>query len=381
MKRLPQIIISCAALAVVLAASFLFWSNQAKAAPATGCGWTVVPSPNDGQIGSNLDATVALSAKNVWALGYTGDYFAPDAFIEHWDGTQWNLVSIPNLGPTYNELTGITALSAHNIWAVGFEQDFSNPTLIEHWDGTEWSIVPSPFVLPQDILYGVSAVSGNDIWAVGDSMNTNTQVINTLIEHWNGSSWSMVSSPNPSPETNQLNAVAVIAKNNVWAVGSYSNENGVQTLVEHWNGTVWSVVSSPSLTEYDRLNGITAISATDVWAVGATESQTLIEHWDGSQWNIVPSPNSSSGDFLQSVAAATSSDIWAVGGTYPDNQEDTQTLIEHWNGTKWTIATSPSPGLRNVLNGVTAVPNTRQVWTVGTFTTSSSTSTLTEFHC
>jgi hypothetical protein len=70
----------------------------------------------------------------------------------------------------------------------------------------------------------------------------------------------------------------------------------VQTLVEHWNGTQWSVVSSPNPgTNYDSLEGVAAISASDVWAVGAylygADTQTLVEQWDGTQWSVVPSPN------------------------------------------------------------------------------------------
>jgi hypothetical protein len=45
-----------------------------------------------------------------------------------------------------------------------------------------------------------------------------------------------------------------------------------------------------------RSKGIKRTDASDVWAVGITLQstiipiQTLIEHWDGTQWSVVPSP-------------------------------------------------------------------------------------------
>jgi len=53
----------------------------------------------------------------------------------------------------------------------------------------------------------------------------------------------------------------------------------------------WNVVPSPNVgTGRNQLNGVAVISANDVWAVGSgTGEKTLIEHWDGASWNVVPS--------------------------------------------------------------------------------------------
>lgn len=55
-----------------------------------------------------------------------------------------NVVSSPNVpGSGENNLLGVTAVSAKNIWAVGYY--IGTPkTLIEHWNGTSWIVVPSP---------------------------------------------------------------------------------------------------------------------------------------------------------------------------------------------------------------------------------------------
>jgi hypothetical protein len=97
----------------------------------------------------------------------------------------------------------------------------------------------------------------------------------------------------------------------------------------------WSIVKSPngSLPQ-NTLNGIAAISRDDVWAVGDGQclsdscSKTLIEHWNGSQWSIVQIPNRGSGDFFNAVAAVSAHDVWA-GGAYFTTSHPNRTLIEH----------------------------------------------------
>src|SRR5258706_14456877 len=98
--------------------------------------------------------------------------------------------------------------------------------------------------------------------------------------------WSKVSSPNVGTSTNFLNGVAAISSTDVWAVGAYGNGNGGLTLVEHWNGTHWKVVASPNVNNSlsDSLSGVAAIASNDVWAVGAISGnniQALTEHWSG----------------------------------------------------------------------------------------------------
>src|SRR5205823_13855746 len=114
---------------------------------------------------------------------------------------KWSIVTSPNPGALANELWGITALSASDIWAVG---DYSNSfgsltkTLIKHWDGTSWQVVASPNIAgDNNDLYGVAAVSATDIWAVGNYQPNGGGSTKTLIEHWNGTNWQIVSSPNP----------------------------------------------------------------------------------------------------------------------------------------------------------------------------------------
>jgi len=129
----------------------------------------------------------------------------------------------------------VAALSTNDVWAVGTYGTISLPqTLTEHWDGSAWSIVPSPNMgTGGNYLQGVAAISANDVWAVGQYAAF--AALQTLVEHWNGSAWSIVPSPNASDFNNTLNGVAAISANDVWAAGGYNNDPMYRTLVERYN--------------------------------------------------------------------------------------------------------------------------------------------------
>jgi hypothetical protein len=345
--------------------------------------WKVVDSPNPSGDFPILRSVAVASADDVWAVG--------DGLIEHWNGNRWRLVSAAP-GGNRPEFKGVTALASNDVWAVGRRQDTSTQgypmTLIEHWDGSSWTVVPSPNgSTTGSQLLGVDAVSANDIWAVGSSSTLAAPYENTLIEHWDGSSWSIIPSPIPSGGYfNKLNGVAVVAANDIWAVGSYSGStNHNQTLIEHWDGSSWSIVPSPNGGAYgNHLQSVAARAANDGWAVGASNNggNSLILHWDGASWSVVPSPNIADWtNQLQSVTTVAADDVWAVGVAYftwyisdGDPITSSQTIIQHWNGSAWSIVPSPNPGdnnnhygtITNQLYGVAAV-SASDVWAVGMY--------------
>ncbi len=208
-------------------------------------------------------------------------------------------------------------------------------------------------------LNAVSAVSPADAWAVGYQNDNNLNESRTLTQHWNGTSWSTVRSPNPgstpacqgSNTGNFLNAVASIDSNDVWAVGfSFTCTSLLRPMALHWNGTQWTVVATPKLNNNDNaaLNGILAFASDDVYAVGYQPAkngavQTLIEHWDGSAWSVVPSPNANNtGNVLMSVSGSSPTDIWAVGDQTAPGIE-VRTLTLHFDGATWAVVPTPNP--------------------------------------
>ncbi len=352
---------------------------QGTPTPACFALWNIVSSANVGTNNNDLRGVATLSSTNVWAVGSVITGTPPntvrDTLIEHWTGSAWTVVASPSPGSSANNLYAVSAVSTNDIWAVGNSDDgFNRPTLILHWDGTAWTQVPSPNVSTDNILYGVAAVAANDVWAVGYSSSP----FQTLILHWNGTAWTQVSSINPG-SINILNAVTVVAANDVWAVGGFVDGNGhLQTLMEHWNGTAWTQATNPSPQPgsiTNSLTGVDAVTSNDIWAVGyysnnATgPNKAMALHWDGTAWSNVTIPSVGSRDnFLQGVSAITANDVWAVG--YYGNTY--QTLIEHWNGSAWTVPNVPNPGPRdNALYGVSG-DNANDVWAVGYTTNASS---------
>ena len=339
-----------------------------------------------------LASVATISSRDVWAVGKTGTNSAFSSLIEHWDGNRWRIVSSPNpSGSIDTELTGVTALSCSNIWAVGFAfVNGQEQSVVEHWNGTSWSLVKSLSQSGNTKLQGISALSARDIWAVGDYMDTTQQREFSLIEHWNGTDWQIVTSPNPSGSFNELTGVKAISPRDIWAVGyalgyalGSSTSAGVHPsggggtftgfhpLAEHWNGSTWSTVgvSDPPEGLQQVYQGVTAISSTDVWAVGHSftnsNESALVAHWNGTSWqwvqNAIPGINST----LTSVAALSPQDIWAVGSYHIDENSAAIPLTEHWNGQQWTVVSSPSGNIGYVeANGVSAV-SSQDVWFVG----------------
>ena len=165
------------------------------------------------------------------------------------------IVSSPNPPNASTELLAVSAASADDIWAVG---DYRNNgqnlgiAFAEHWDGTQWSIFPVATPGPGGWgygFYGVSALAADDVWAAG-FFNDGSYVTHSLVEHWNGQDWSIVSTPNVGTQINIFFSVSARTSSDAWAVGSYSNggSNSWLTLTEHWNGQQWQVVPSPEST-------------------------------------------------------------------------------------------------------------------------------------
>lgn len=321
---------------------------------------------------SSLRAVSADSPSDAWAVGsrYTGT--ENKTLVVHWDGTSWTRVPSPSPGKTAGSiLTGVSADSSTDAWAVGGYGELDRP-LVLHWDGTNWTKVPSPSPV-FSILYGVTAVSASDAWAVGSYDGK------SLILQWNGTHWSQVSSPNPGDGSGTyLQAVSADSASDAWAVGRGDPLAG--SLIEHWDGTSWSVATSPAR---GYLMGVAVLSASDAWAVGHVRHRhpqsdlTVIEHWDGAGWTQVPSANPTSFSFLVGVSAVSADDAWAVGSYFRNTRY--VTLIEHWDGATWSVVPSPNPGGRDdtLLGGVSAV-SANQAWAVGDYGSSLSSKTLIE---
>lgn len=343
--------------------------------------WNVVSSPNPGSQ-NVLDGVATISASDVWAVGYSDN----TALTEHWDGSSWSVVPNATLSDS-GYLFAVTAIATNDVWAVG---QVGSLVLTEHWDGTSWSQVsaPTPGSSSYSIFVSVSASATNDVWAVGSFTNSKGKS-QALIEHWDGSSWSIVSSPNPVNATSSLLGVAATSSNSAWAVGTHKTSSGLrQALIEQWNGTSWSIASSPAMSGSTVLWSVSPIPGGNQFvAAGTTQvyglARPLIEQWNGSSWSIVKSQYvAGTNNDLYSVAALSSTDIWAVGLLFSSNGSTNQALIEHQNGSGWKDYYSPNPNGDSILTGVAGVSNTKTAWAVGvSYDGSGNSYTVTEEVC
>ena len=283
----------------------------------------------------------------------------------------WTGAQPPSPGSVDNLLEGVAVLTPCDAWAVGSDTGSSglSQTLAEHWDGSAWTVVPSPDVAGlNNQLDGVRAVSAADVWAVGVSFVDGGEE-RTLILHWDGHTWRQVTSPSPGTAA-WLNAVGAVSATNAWAVGFLDNGGVGQPLILHWNGQKWAQVTSPHPGTGGTLSGVAAASASNAWAVGVyfngTADQGFMLHWNGQMWarQAIPNPGGTAQNgFLNDVAAnGASGKAWAVG--FDETGTGDKTLILAWTGTKWAQQPSPTPGSGAFLDGA-ATTAAGNAWAVG----------------
>ena len=371
-----------ARLAFLLAAVALAAIAPVHIAAATGtarlsAARSAVPA---GAVAGELNGVAAASAKDAWAVGYTGDSAATDrTLILHWNGRRWSLAT--SFTPVHGTLMAVTAVSADDAWAVG---DFTNAAgsdpkaLVVHWNGKVWrrqgGAPPAAGSLlavaaTKNAVWAVGAsagapalterlvgghwylvpiaafqlaslnavvITGGTVWAAGWTFYSNSY--HGLLVRWNGTMWKAVGSPLQGPG-NILYAIGARRAGALWAVGDYWNSvtaklHGTSMLR---NSTTWRNVLVPVPPSPDQeLSGVAFIPGGTAWAVGKESGRSVILHWAGTAWSRSGSPNlGSGGTVLAAVAATSARDAWTVGFSWFDSNEPPVIAILHWNGRTW----------------------------------------------
>jgi hypothetical protein len=315
-----------------------------------GTTWALGHAPQPSGRDAQLAGVDELSTSDVWAVGLSeGDTGVTSdlPLIEHWNGTNWSIaagVSLP--AGASGVLNAIGGSGPDDLWAVGYtlSADQSQESLlIAHYNGTQWKSVPFPTQDSacdpglSDCFLDATAVAASapgNAWLAGNVEQPNAT--QHLLAHWNGTSWTLATAPclegtaqaacDPEgTDLNELTGLTVLSPTDAWASGSEGNvndENFHIPYVLHWNGTSWSLAKTPNRGgEGSLLNAISAVSASDVWAVGQTQQlngaiQTLTEQFNGTAWAVVASPSPGSkptDDSLDAVASAGSGQVFAAG--------------------------------------------------------------------
>jgi hypothetical protein len=271
---------------------------------------------------SNLAGVTALSPTNAWAVGtYLPSSYA--GYIEHWNGKHWKGVKSPTL-VNGNFFESVSAASAHDIWVVGQVNNGSAyVSLILHWNGMRWKIASHPQPGASSGFYDVDARAADDVWAVGFYLNGSSGSHN-LIEHWDGKTWRRVPAPNRggASANNTLYGVSARSDKDAWAVGYANNVNGFgQTLIERWNGKTWKVLTSPNPTgglRDNELNDVAGVGPSDAWAVGYASQpsgvRAIVFRWNGHSWKQHPSGLTGLAPAqIRAVKASSANDVWWAG--------------------------------------------------------------------
>jgi hypothetical protein len=264
------------------------------------------------------------------------------------------------------QLQGVATASANNAWAVGYAGTGSSPAvLMLHWNGKSWTRVTSPGVLKgAGQLSAITVVSAKDAWALGSTGNSASGTTHSLLLHWNGTAWSQVTSPGPVGHA-ALSAVTATAKGG-WAVGYYykAPEAAVDyfPLIFRLSGAKWSRVAT-KLGGDAALNGVAVTSAGATWATGSVVGQLdgFLLRWNGRTWASASFPLEGQFHDLSGIAAGPGGIAFAVG---TNSSTSLVPLSMKWTGKTWQKATVSAPSW-STLNTVAFAPG-GAAWAAGT---------------
>jgi hypothetical protein len=327
-----------------------------------GTGWSIEPTLTPtGSTSSTLTGVSCTAASACLAVGY---YSGPATggtlpLAESWDGSSWTIrLPLTPAGGTYIHLNyvqcGPVGRSLNACMAVGDYRTSIGETLplAEFWDGTSWTIEPPliPAGSQGAILDGVSCLSATACTTTGfNYVAPISGAYNwvTLAEHWDGSSWSIQTTPNPTGAfRDALSGVWCGSPSFCTAVGQYQylGNNVPATLAESWDGTSWTIPNTADTGS--GLANVSCSSASNCMAVGGSSDGVSAEAWDGTSWMIEPAPSPTPIDFLSDVSCTAANACTAVGATFATSAGTSGayvTLAERWDGTRWMIQPTPNP--------------------------------------
>lgn len=328
------------------------WAPQAAAEPANA---------------AQLDFR-GVSCTSATACAAVGSYFDTSGgnhlLAETWNGTRWSIDQTPSpAGSSASEpitFSGVSCTSAGSCTAVGsYTQAGDSRTLAETWNGSTWSLrsTPNPAGTTQNSLLGVSCVTRNYCVAAG---STSAGPGTPLAENWNGTKWSLISTPSLGASTGSFNAVSCTDSNACIAVGA----DGKGTLAEHWDGTKWGLQTTPHVTtQYPpQLRGVSCTGPAACTAVGSDLQTPFAESWNGTSWKLHPTPiKTFYFNIFGSVSCATSADLCTAVGSYVGDGQGASDFgyAVYWDGKSWTLESADrAHDFSETLNSVSCISPT-----------------------
>jgi hypothetical protein len=310
--------LTCLAAVALVGAGSAAASTASLASAVTGPQWVIQLPPNRAVPDNNFQGVSCTSGTACTAVGSSGP-----------------LIFGPAGGPGRPFAAKAQRLAATTV---------NTRTLAERWGGTHWRIeqTPNPAGSSVSTLAAVSCTSQRACTAVGSSLAGKVTV--PLAERWNGSRWSIESTPRPpKAEHSELAGVSCPTTNECIAVGEY----GTTPSAVSGSGGRWRKQPAPGK---GVLVGVSCPAFSECIAVGSQPNPSLGKNdtivlamrWSGGKWRKQATPvlSGSTLGFLIGLSCPTATSCTAAGWI---ELTTAVTVIANWNGTRWTLDLTPNP--------------------------------------
>jgi hypothetical protein len=261
-------------------------------------------------------------------------------------------------------------------WESGSAEAQLSQTLIETWDGTDWTVATSPDDgALSNSLTSVSCPAASDCVAVGRyyTESVDGEMDQPLIETWDGGDWTVTSGVTNSADYELLSGVSCSSTASCMAVGA---DNG-KALAETGDGTSWSLAAVPVSDSLPSLSAVSCVGATGVCVAVGSQSGVGTETWNGSSWSNQMGIPTHKNAAIGGISCVSTTSCVVVGSYATHTKKEnppTSTLIAVLGGKKWSKSKSPNPGKQQ--NWLTAVSCTTACVAVGSDVTAGADTTL-----
>ncbi len=213
----------------------------------------------------------------------------------------------------------IVATSARHAWAFGGTDPGgpSSSPVAAQWNGSTLTSAVLPCGLP-GFISEASAPAANDVWAASQ--------YGRYVLHWDGRHWLVAG----HWRHGQLTGLTAISASNVWAFGTtVTGSRAMGTW--HFDGTSWLPVPGAARSVYRA----SAVSARDIWAIAASRRADVIVRFDGRTWRRMQTGRVLADVEPRDILAISNHDVWVVG-TQVGRNHSALLVLAHWNGSSWS---------------------------------------------
>ena|SRR5712691_476884 len=331
-----------------------------------GGSWRALPAPTiNGR--SELVGVDCTAARHCIAVGTGNNGRVGQVLAQIWNGTSWSLTSpVRPKGSIQSSFQAISCPRSSNCVAVGgfitSRTQIVDTPLAESWNGHAWTLLPAPPGF--STVNGVACPTVKVCVAVGSGPQGEVDIASAV---WNGTSWTTLTTPSPTKHgdvSQTLTGVSCTSATSCIASGSgptpINDGVGAGPFAEKWaGGSSWTLLSVPNPRPIEfqpgggpgiganGLAGVSCVSAVRCMAVGGqgeTEALSALASfavsWNGQRWTVLRTGHI---DGLFGVSCTAGSRCLTTG-TFLDKNDVTKTLAESVTGSVVRLVSSASLG-------------------------------------